>query len=85
MSLYTIKLEEAKLHISKGNSKIGKGIWSFSTLPGNSEHLIYINGKILLTDTISAPAAVIFSNWFLPAAISSPESEMMTTRRRSPI
>ena len=50
MSLYTIKLEEAKLHISKGNSKIGKGIWSFSTLPGNSEHLIYINGKILLTD-----------------------------------
>ena len=55
MALYMIKLEEAKLHISKGNSKIGKGIWSFSTLPGNSEHLIYIGGKdgenkILLTD-----------------------------------
>jgi hypothetical protein len=48
--LYVIKQEEAKLHISKGNSKIGKGIWSFATLPGNAEHLIYIGKKVLLTD-----------------------------------
>ena len=50
MALYNIKLSDAKLHISKGNNKIGKGIWSFSTLPGNSEHLLYIGSKVLLTD-----------------------------------
>ena len=51
MAIYTIKADEAKLHISKGNNKIGKGIWSFSTLPGNASHMIYINGsKDLLTD-----------------------------------
>lgn len=50
MCMYNIKEEDAKLHISKGNNKIGKGIWSFSTLPGNDKHLLYINGKGLLTD-----------------------------------
>jgi hypothetical protein len=49
MALYNIKLENAKLHIAKGNTKIGKTIYSFSTLPGNKEHLIYAKG-ILLTD-----------------------------------
>lgn len=49
MALYVIKSEEAKLHITKGNSKIGKTIYSFSTLPGNKKHLIYAKG-ILLTD-----------------------------------
>ena len=49
MALYNIKLADAKLHITKGNSKIGKTIYSFSTLPGNKEHLIYAKG-ILLTD-----------------------------------
>ena len=48
--LYVIKLNEAKLHISKGNSKLGKGIYSFSTLPGNKDHLLYIGNKTLLTD-----------------------------------
>lgn len=49
MALYNIKIEDAQLHITKGNSKIGKTIYSFSTLPGNAEHLIYAKG-ILLTD-----------------------------------
>lgn len=49
MALYNITLDTAKLHIAKGNSKIGKTIYSFSTLPGNKEHLIYAKG-ILLTD-----------------------------------
>lgn len=49
MALYNIKLEDAKLHVTKGNSKIGKTIYSFSTLPGNSDHLLYAHG-ILLTD-----------------------------------
>lgn len=45
-----------KLHVSQGNDKIGKMIWSFSTLPGNEDHLLYIEDKehpgekILLTD-----------------------------------
>ena len=49
MALYVIKLEDAKLHVTKGNSKIGKTIYNFSTLPGNSEHLLYAKG-VLLTD-----------------------------------
>ena len=49
MALYNIKLENAKLHVTKGNSKIGKTIYNFSTLPGNKEHLLYAKG-ILLTD-----------------------------------
>jgi len=48
--LYTVKLENSKLHISKGNSKIGKTIWSFSTLPGNKQHLLYVGNQTLLTD-----------------------------------
>ena len=47
MSKYEIT--KSKLHISKGNSKIGKGIYSFSTLPGNENHLIYAKGE-LMTD-----------------------------------
>lgn len=51
--LYIINPDEAKIHLSKGNSKIGKGIWSWSTLPGNSEHLLTLSsGKtaVILTD-----------------------------------
>lgn len=47
---YTINEDQAKLHISQGNEKIGKGIWSFSTLPGNEEHLLKTKDKGLLTD-----------------------------------
>lgn len=47
---YTINEDQAKLHISQGNEKIGKGIWSFSTLPGNEEHMIETKDKGLLTD-----------------------------------
>lgn len=43
------QISNPKLHISKGNSKIGKGIYSFSTLPGNEKHMIYVKGE-LLTD-----------------------------------
>lgn len=43
------QIAAGKLHITKGNSKIGKGIYSFSTLPGNEKHLVYANGE-LLTD-----------------------------------
>lgn len=32
------EITEAKLHLSKGNSKIGKGIWAFATVPGNEVH-----------------------------------------------
>lgn len=48
--LYVVNEETAKLHVSQGNDKIGKMIWSFSTLPGNEEHLLYIKDGILLTD-----------------------------------
>lgn len=52
MTLYNITEETATLHISKGNNKIGKGIWSFSTLPGNSDHMLFLskNENELLTD-----------------------------------
>lgn len=48
--LYKLTLEGATLHLSKGNSKIGKGIWSFSTIPGNAEHRLTTSTKGLLTD-----------------------------------
>ena len=48
--LYKINPEQVSLHISKGNSKIGEGIYSFSTLPGNAEHLLTTSTKGLLTD-----------------------------------
>ena len=41
------KITEAKLHIAHGNSKIGKTIYAFSTLPGNKDHLIYAKGELL--------------------------------------
>ena len=47
---YTIDPGQARLHVSKGNSKIGDGIWSFSTLPGNSEHMLTLKDGTLLTD-----------------------------------
>lgn len=47
---YNINEDQAKLHISQGNEKIGDGIWSFSTLPGNEEHLMENKKVGLLTD-----------------------------------
>lgn len=48
--LYLLKAEDARLHVSQGNRKIGKGIWAFSTLPGNKDNLLYVKGKGLLTN-----------------------------------
>lgn len=52
MALYTIKAGmEPELHISlNGNSKIGKGIASFSTLPGNEDHLLKLKDGTVLTE-----------------------------------
>ena len=47
---YHVDQAKAHLHLSRGNSKIGKGIWSFSTLPGNAEHMLYLKDGTLLTD-----------------------------------
>lgn len=49
MAKYQINESTAKLHVTKGNSKIGKTIYSFSTLPGNHAHMLYAKGE-LLTD-----------------------------------
>lgn len=43
--LYDIKEADAKLSVVKGNSKIGSGIYAFSTLPGNETHLLTIKDK----------------------------------------
>ena len=55
MAKYNTTLETATLHISKGNSKIGKGIYAFSTLPGNETHPIIVNGEVMtdITGTCS--------------------------------
>ena len=48
---YKFNPEKATLHISlKGNTKLGSGIASFSTLPGNAEHLMENSEAGLLTD-----------------------------------
>lgn len=48
--LYKLTLEGATLHLSKGNRKIGRGIWSFSTIPGNADHMPTLKDGTLLTD-----------------------------------
>lgn len=50
MSVYMLKIEDARLHVSQGNRKIGKGIWAFSTLPGNKDNLLFVKGKGVLTN-----------------------------------
>lgn len=47
---YIITESEANLHIVPGNSKIGKEIFGFSTLPGNKDHMLILRHSILLTD-----------------------------------
>lgn len=47
---YIISDESVKLHISAGNSKIGKGVYNFSTLPGNAENLLTLKDGTLLTN-----------------------------------
>lgn len=47
---YIITDESAKLHISTGNSKIGKGVYNFSTLPGNAENLLTLKDGTVLTN-----------------------------------
>ena len=38
-----------ELHMVQGNSKIGKSIWSFSTLPGDKDHMIRLkDGRFLI-------------------------------------
>lgn len=39
-----------KLSIVKGNTKLGKGIWAFSTLPGNKEKLLKTASGKLITN-----------------------------------
>lgn len=40
-----------ELHLVKGNSKIGKTIWSFSTLPGDRNHQLRLKDGRFLIDT----------------------------------
>ena len=47
---YILNDAEAQLHISKGNSKIGKTIYNFSTLPGNENNLLQLKDGTLLTN-----------------------------------
>lgn len=48
--IYLVDSSDLHLHISQGNSKVGKGIWTFSTLPGNADHLLVLKDGRLLTD-----------------------------------
>lgn len=47
---YVINDATAKLHVSKGNLKIGEGVYNFSTLPGNSDHLLKLKDGTILTN-----------------------------------
>ena len=62
---YIINHKNAKLHVSKGNSKIGKGVYNFSTLPGNEKNLLKLKTGTLLTDipgTCSKHCSTCFSD-----------------------
>lgn len=43
--MYNLSEENATLHLSDGNSKLGKTIVGFATLPGNAEHMPAIAKK----------------------------------------
>lgn len=43
--LYKITAENATLHITQGNNKVGKKIHTFSTLPGNADHMLVLKAK----------------------------------------
>lgn len=47
---YQLTAKDAKLHIAKGNSKIGKGIYAFSTLPGDENHRLALSDGTMLTN-----------------------------------
>ena len=47
--LYVVSVETATLHLSMGNSKIGR-MFNFSTLPGNETHLLTLKNGQVLTD-----------------------------------
>lgn len=49
--LWEFSEEDARLSVVKGNSKIGKTIYSISTLPGDTEHLLRLKDGRLLTTT----------------------------------
>ena len=44
-TLYNINT--ANLHISKGNSKLGRGVYNISFVPGNKEHRPKIRGTVV--------------------------------------
>jgi hypothetical protein len=51
--MYIIEVNDAKLHLAKGNDKMGKGIWSFATVPGNLEQApLFKKGKVLTNGTV---------------------------------
>ena len=57
-------ITEARLHVAHGNSKIGNGIYAFSTLPGNEEYLLYAKGELLtnIPGTCSKHCKECFNN-----------------------
>lgn len=47
MAVYTLEYsKDMKVSLSNGNNKIGKGVWSFSTLPGSECLSITTKGKL---------------------------------------
>lgn len=46
------EITEAKLHLAKGNNKIGKGIWAFATVPGNEEHRPTLSDGTVLSNVV---------------------------------
>ena len=59
-------LKDGKLCVTKGNVKLGNGIYTFSTLPGDMMHKLYIKGKSVLacniTGTCSGHCNACFDN-----------------------
>lgn len=43
-------INTSKLHLSKGNRKIGNTIWSFATVPGNSKHRPVVKDGTILSN-----------------------------------
>ena len=59
-------ITDAILHIAKGNSKIGKTIYAFSTLPGNEEHMLRAKGELLtsIPGTCTKHCEACFNNCY---------------------
>lgn len=69
-----MRYDNPVIYLSKGNIKIGKGVYSFSTLPGNENNLINYHGEPLkISGTCSKHCATCFKGCYAKRSCRNPQ------------